>query len=186
MQGQASDNQATGQVLGGSEKAPVKIEVFSDFQCPACRELYLNTIVKILQEYPQKDRVRVIYHEFPLKMHKYSRQAARYSEAASRLGRQKLLPVMEVLFTDQAQWGLDGNIDASVSKVLSSEDLKKLKRIMEDSSIDTRIEEELQLGQTKEIKSTPTLILTYPGKQQKKEGYISYPIMKQFLDTILD
>jgi protein-disulfide isomerase len=182
---QSPANETTGQTLGGSAKSPIKIEVFSDFQCPACRALYLDTIIKVLDEYSSKDQVCVIYHEFPLAMHQYSREAARYSEAASRLGRQKLLPVFKVLYADQAQWGQDGNIDASVSKVLSREDFQSLKKIMQDPSINTVIEKELQLGQLKEIKSTPTMFISYSGKQQKVEGLVSYLVIKPFIDKNL-
>ena len=82
---------ASGQILGGSKNSPVKIEVFSDFECPACRELYLVTIRQVLQEYSSKDKVCVIYHEFPLSSHRYSRRrplggggTARTPETAAR------------------------------------------------------------------------------------------------------
>ena len=79
-----------GQLLGGSLNSPIRLEVFSDFQCPSCRQFYLETIQPVLQEYSSKDKVCVIYHEFPLNQHPYARQAALYSEAASRLGREKM------------------------------------------------------------------------------------------------
>lgn len=70
------------QCLGGELDAPIRIEVFSDFECPACREFYLNTIRPVLKDYCSLDKVCVVYHEFPLQGHKYSRQAAQYSKAA--------------------------------------------------------------------------------------------------------
>jgi protein-disulfide isomerase len=180
-------DQATGQILGGSLKSPVRIEVFSDFQCPGCRQFYLNVIQQVLQEYSSKDKVCVIYHENPLQGHQYSREAARYAEAAARLGRQKLLAVYLALFTDQAQWGQDGKLEATISKVMSREDFQKLKNLMQDSSIDTAIEKELQLGKLKEVQSTPTMFLYYKGKEKKVVGAdISYLVMKQFLDQILN
>jgi|WetSurMetagenome_2_1015567.scaffolds.fasta_scaffold81932_2 protein-disulfide isomerase len=178
-------DQASGLLLGGSLKAPIKLEVFSDFQCPACRELYLYTIKKVIQDYSGKDKVCVIYHEFPLQMHPYSRQASRYIEAVSQLGQQKLLAVFNVLFTDQAQWGKDGNLEASLSKVLSREEIQTLKKIMTDASIDATIEKEIQLGNAKEVTSTPTMIISYSGKQQKVSDPVNYITMKQFFDQIL-
>ena len=112
--------------------SPLRIEVFSDFQCPACRELYLGTIRQVLQDYSSKDKVCVIYHEFPLAIHPYAKEAARYSEAAGRLGLQKLLPVYDSLFTDQQQWSKDGSLELTVSKALPSEDVQKLKKIMQE------------------------------------------------------
>lgn len=180
-----SAENGSGQVLGGSPNSPVRIEVFSDFECPACRELYLATIRQVLQEYSSKDKVCVIYHEFPLRSHRYSREAARYSAAAGRLGRQKLIPVIDSLFMEQANWSQDGNIEKTVAKALPREDFLKLKQLMQDPSINASIEKELELGVQKKVTSTPTIFVYYTGRQQKVEGYVTYPVMKQFIDSIL-
>lgn len=175
----------SGQILGGSTNSPIQIEVFSDFQCSACREFYLSTIRQIIQEYSSKDKVCIIYHEYPLAVHKYSRDAARYSEAASRIGVRQLLAVMDSLFMDQAKWSLDGNIEPSIAKALSREDFQKLKKIMQDSSLNLAIEREVSLGNKNQIKSTPTMFIRYPGKQQKVEGLVTYVVLKQFIDAII-
>jgi protein-disulfide isomerase len=180
-----SEDSPSGQILGGSLNSPIKIEVFSDFQCPACRELFLGTIRQVLNDYSSKDKVCIIYYEFPWASHKYARSAARYVMAASRMGRQKVLPIMEALYIDQAQWSQDGNIDASISKVLSPEDFKKLKGIMQDASINTTIDKEVQLGTLKKVDSTPTMFISYSGKQQRVDKLITYPVMKQFIDSIV-
>ncbi len=180
-----ADDAPPGQLLGGSLNSPVRIEVFSDFQCPACRDLYLNTIRKVLQDYSSKDKVCVIYHEFPLPMHQYAREAARYSEAAGQLGQQKLLPVFDSLFNDQAQWAKDGSLELSVSKAVAGEDFQKIKKLTQDASITTNLEKEILLGTKRDIQSTPTMFISYPGKQQKVEGVVTYDILKQFIDSIV-
>ena len=180
-----STGDAPGQILGGSPSSPVRIEVFSDFQCTACREFYLGTIRQVLQDYASKDKVCIVYHEFPLAMHKFSRNAARYAEAAGLLGVQRLLPVMDSLFMDQAKWSQDGNLDAAVSKVLSNEDFLKLKKLMQNPSINQGIEREIQLGIKQQIKSTPTMFISYSGKQQRVEGLVTYLVLKQFIDSII-
>jgi protein-disulfide isomerase len=174
-----------GHILGGSPTAPVRIEVFSDFQCSACREFYLGTVRQMLQEYASKDRVCIIYHEFPLAGHRYSRNAAQYAEAAARLDGQKLLPVMDALFMDQAKWSQDGNIDASISKTMSREDFLRLKKIMQSPGINQAIESGYQLGVKKSIKSTPTMFISYSGKEQKVEGLVTFLVLKQFIDSVL-
>lgn len=180
-----SADEAFGNVLGGSVNSPIRIEVFSDFQCPACRDLYLGTIRQVLQDYSSKDKVCIIYHEFPLSIHQYSREAARYAEATARLGQEKLLPVMDSLFTDQAQWSQDGSLESSVSKALSRDDFQKVKKMLQDPSINSEIEKEVQLGLKREVKSTPTLFVHYIGKEQKAEGVVTYPVLKQFIDQVI-
>ncbi len=174
-----------GQILGGSLQSPIRIEVFSDFQCSACREFYLGTIRQILQEYSSKDKVCIIYHEFPLRGHRYSRLAAQYSEAAALLGVQRQLAVMDALYMDQAKWSQNGKLEESIAKALPREDLMKLKQIMQSPSIDAKIDRDLQLGLQQNIKSTPTMIITSPGKQQRAEGYVTYPVLKQFINSTL-
>jgi protein-disulfide isomerase len=178
---------ASGLVLGGSPNAPVKIEVFSDFQCPACRELYLDTMRPVIADYCSKNRVYLVYHEFPLStIHKYSREAARYAEAASRLGRKKLLMVFDSLFMDQEKWSLNGNIEASVAKVLSRAELEKLKAILHEPSIDATIDKEISVANKKGIKGTPTFILSAAGKKtEKADGPLPYPAMKAAIDKLL-
>lgn len=165
--------------------SPIRIDVFSDFQCPHCRELFLGTIRPVLSEYASKDKVCVIYHEFPLSSHQYSREAARYSEAAARLGTQKLLTVLDSLFTEQTQWSKDGNLAATISKALPSEDFAKLKQLLQDSSINAGIEKEIQLGLLNDIQSTPTMLISYIGKKQRVEGLVTYEVLKQFIDSIV-
>jgi protein-disulfide isomerase len=175
----------SGQILGGSVNSPIQIEVFSDFQCSACREFYIGTVRQILQEYSSKDQVCIIYHEFPLAIHKYSRDAARYAEAAARMGVKQLLAVMDSLFMNQAIWSQDGKIEALISKALAREDFQKLKNIMRDSSINLAIEREIDLATKSQIESTPTMFIRYTGKQQKVKGLVTYVVLKQFIDTIM-
>jgi protein-disulfide isomerase len=184
MLARASED-APGRILGVSLNSPVRLDVFSDFQCSACREFYLTTIRKVLQEYSSKDKVCVVYHEYPLSYHQYSREAARYCEAAWRLGLPKLLPVMDEIFKDQAQWSQDGSLESSVAKVLSNDDLLKVKKIMQDSSVDEAIEREIRYATKYKIAATPTVLISYIGKQQKVEGLITYLVMKQFIDSIV-
>jgi protein-disulfide isomerase len=139
----------------------------------------------VLQEYSSKDKVCVIYHEFPLSIHQYSKEAARYSEAAAHLGQQKLLAVYDSLFTDQQQWAKDGSLELTVSKAIPGEDFQKVKKLMQDPSVAAEIEKEIKLGIDKEIQSTPTLLIRYLGKQQKVEGVVAYDVLKQFIDSIV-
>ena len=66
----------SGDCVAGNPSSPVKIEVFSDFQCPACRTFYLNTMRTIIPEYADAGKACVVYREFPLQMHSHAREAA--------------------------------------------------------------------------------------------------------------
>ena len=171
--------------LGGSLDAPVRMEVFSDFQCPACRTFYMDTVTQVLKQYASDDKICVIYHEFPLAMHPYGREAARYSLAAQRLGRKKWLAVLDALYIKQPQWSLDGKIDAALMGVVSAEDFARIKRTLQEPSIEETIARDIALGQKREVKSTPTTFVTVLNKQQKVEGPLEYQVWKRFFDGII-
>jgi len=176
-----------GQVLSGSEASRVRIEVFSDLQCPACRELFTNTLKPLMETY--QDEVSVVYYEFPLAMHKYARQAAQYVAAAAKLGQQQVLSVYEAIFNDQRYWAANGNLEDSVSKALYAEDFLKITQIMQDADsmadINETIEKELQFGKRKGVNSTPTMFISHGGREQKVEGNLPYQALKLFLDPAM-
>jgi protein-disulfide isomerase len=178
-----------GHILGGPTNAPIRIEVFSDFECPGCRALYLDTIRKVIQEYSTKGKVCVVYHEFPLRMHKYSREAAKYAGAAAKIGPSTLMKVMDALFMYKDYWESDGKIEQEIlkSKALSPEEFTKVKEIMKTSaaSIDTEIEKDILLGQQMGVTETPTFFTYYKGKQKKMVGVVIYLVMKEFLDEVI-
>jgi protein-disulfide isomerase len=80
----------------GSKTAPVVVEIYSDFQCPACKQLFLNTTQKVMDNYVSTGKVYLVHRDFPLPMHAYSRVAASYSRAAAHIG--KCEPVEQALF----------------------------------------------------------------------------------------
>jgi len=173
------------QCLGGAPDAPIRVEVFSDFECPACREFYLNTIRPVLKDYCSLDKVCVVYHEFPLPGHKYSREAARDSKAAQRLGRKQWLAVMDALYENQQKWFQNGSVDDVVFKALGADDYFRLRRMLLDPSIDAAIESEIAMGQRKEVTSTPTMFVYAIGKEQKAVGGLPYAVLKGFFDSIV-
>ncbi|MEJ2245188.1 MAG: thioredoxin domain-containing protein [Acidobacteriota bacterium] len=176
-----------GKILGGSLNSPIRIEVFSNFGCSACREYYLRTIKKVLKEYCSVDKVCVIYHDYPFKSHKYDREAARYAEAAFRINRETMLEVMEALYKEQANWSQDGRLRDAIAKALPKDVYEKLMQIAKDPGIDTIIEEQYALAMEKGLKSTPTSFIFYSGKQQKKvEQNIVYVNLKNYIDKVLE
>ena len=171
--------------LGGDLSAPVRIEVFSDFECPACREFYLNTIRPVLKEYSSVGKVCVIYFEFPLQGHKYARQAAQYAKAAQRLGRKQWTTVMDALYENQDKWNLNGSIDDTVFKALGPEEYFSLKKLLLDPSVDAAVKSEIALGEKRGVNSTPTSFVYAIGKEQKVAGPLAYPVLKNFIDGIV-
>jgi len=173
------------QCLGGAPDAPIRLEIFSDFECPACRQLYLESVRPVLKEYCSLDKVCVVYMEFPLQGHKYSRQAARYAKAAQKLGKKEYQVVVDAIFQNQEIWVKDGSVDDVVFKALGSNSYVNLKKLLLDPSIDAAINAEQAEGEKREVKSTPTLFIYALAKEQKVEGPLPYFVLKDFFDRIV-
>lgn len=167
----------------GPVTAAVRIDLFSDFQCPACKALHEQTIKRVKEEFAQTGKIRLVHHDFPLPQHKYARPAAILAAAADRLG--KYDAVADALFHQQESWGQSGNVDAVVDSVLTPEERKKLREIAKDPAILANIERDVQLGERMKVGSTPTMIVTHDGKPNPVVGVVSYPVFSKYLNTIV-
>ncbi|MGA8072891.1 MAG: thioredoxin domain-containing protein [Candidatus Acidiferrales bacterium] len=190
----------------GSKSAPITMEVFSDYQCPSCKMLYEQTLKPLINEYVATGKVYLIHRDFPLPMHKYSTDAARWVNAGARLGR---YPEVEAaLYDNQEAWSADGNIQKFVAAALSPADFKRAEKMVEtcvaestgikpasatsspqgghECSIDAAIAKDKALGNTVPITQTPTYRFYYKGQPYPPTpGYVSWPILKQFFDSLL-
>lgn len=181
----ASWAEESGDCVRGTSNAPIKIEVFSDYQCPACRAFYLETMRTVLTEYAETGKACVVYREFPLNQHAHAREAARYGHAAMRVGVRPWALVTDALFNSQDQWAQTGDIEAVVSKALTGPDLAALRKQLEDPSLDGAVGADVALGQQRGVNSTPTFFITAKGKTEKVAAAIRYPILKRYLDSLL-
>jgi protein-disulfide isomerase len=173
------------QCLGGTPNAPIRVEVYSDFECPACKQLYLETMRQVLKDYCIPDKVCLVYHEFPLSGHKHSRQAARYAKAAQKLNQKAWQTLVEALFINQEKWSQDGSVDDVAFKALGADQYFTLKKLILDPAIETEIDAEVAVAQKLEVQSTPTFFVYAPGKEQKVVGFLPYLMLKDFFDRIV-
>jgi protein-disulfide isomerase len=93
----------------GIPVAAITIELFSDFQCPACKVLHEQTLKPLIADYVDKGKVYLIYRDFPLPIHAYARQAACLACAAAHIG--KYERVADALFANQDAWSKDGRVE---------------------------------------------------------------------------
>lgn len=167
----------------GSKNAPVTMEVFSDYQCPACKTLFTTTNRRLMDDYVTSGKVYLIHRDFPLPMHAYSRVAARYARAAAQLG--KVEPVEQALFQNQEKWEQNGDLDGIVASVLSAAEMTKVRALVKGGTLDAMIDKDYALGQTYRVNQTPTTVFHCKGQTYPYSGIMTYDILKQFLDQLL-
>jgi protein-disulfide isomerase len=167
----------------GSKSAPLVLEVFSDFQCPACKSLYTSTNRQLMDNYVSAGKIYLIHRDFPLPMHAYSRVAAQYARAAAHLG--KAEPVEQALFQNQEKWENTGDVDGTVAAVLSPAEMTKVRALAKGGTLDPLIEKDLALGRMYNVNQTPTTIVHFNGQTYPIVGVQSYQVLHQFLDQLL-
>jgi protein-disulfide isomerase len=167
----------------GSKTAPITMEIFSDFQCPACKQLYKTTNRPLLDGYVNTGKVYLIHRDFPLPMHAYSRLAASYARAAAHIG--KFEAVEQALFQNQEQWEGSGDVKGTVAGALSAADMKKVQALVDGKSLEPLIDKDKQAGQLVPINQTPTTVFHSKGRTYPYAGLMSYDILKQFIDQLL-
>src|SRR5580658_9367712 len=164
----------------GSKNAPIVMEVFSDFQCPACKTLFVSTNRQLMDNYVNTGKVYLIHRDFPLPMHAHSKVAAEYSRAAAQIG--KLEPVQEVLFQNQEKWEQTGDVDGTVASVLSAAEIAKVRALVKGGTLDAGIDKDSALGQLYRVSQTPTTVFHSKGQTYPFAGVMTYDMLKQFLD----
>jgi len=169
----------------GNPSAPVRIDVYSDFQCPACKNFHETVLPTLIKDYVTSGKVYVVFREFPLQMHPYSREAAGYAVAASQVG--KYNQVSDALFQAQQNWSANGKVWDTVAAVLTPVEQKKVQALAKDPAVLAQVQQEVELGNLNKINQTPTI---YVSKGARKYPYTgpdrsNYPFLRALIDDLI-
>jgi protein-disulfide isomerase len=167
----------------GDRKAPVMIEVFSDFQCPGCKAFHDGEFQRIMTEYVVPGKVYVVYRYFPLQMHAFGRPCAEYACAAARVGRYQ--KVADALFAQQQAIAKNGKVEEVVNSVLTPSEAKTVKSLLKAPEVQREIQADLDEGAQVPVAGTPTLWVTHRGKSQAVSWPMNYALFKSYIDTLL-
>ena len=137
----------------GTAAAAIRIEVFSDFQCPHCKELYEKTLTPLIKDYVDTGRAFLVHRDFPLPNHQYAFPAACYACAAERIG--KYQEVCDVLFRKQESWAVTGKVDETACSVLTPAEAAKVRALAKDPVILAQIEKDVDLGTKARLAADP-------------------------------
>jgi protein-disulfide isomerase len=141
--------------IKGDPNAPVTLVEFSDFECPFCARADPG-IKELAAKYPQK--LRVVFKHFPLSFHETARPLAIASMAAQEQGR--FWEFHDVLFKNT---GSLQATDAAIEGYAKSAglDLARFKRDRQEKAdaYNRRVDDEIALGNSVDVRGTPTLYI---------------------------
>jgi len=169
---------ADGDIVLGSDKAPVTIIEYASMDCPHCAHFTTTTYPELKSRYIDTGKVRYIFREFPL-----HQIAVAGSMLARCAGNDKYMAVVEVLFAKQLDWVVEqplqpleglakqfGFTDQSFNECLTNKKLEDDILAVRDHAIE-------KLG----VNSTPTFFIN--GK--KLVGDVSIDQMAKEIDPYL-
>ena len=169
----------------GDPKAPLLIEVFSDFECPACKYMHDKEVPEIMKDFVDKGKAYMIYRYDPLQMHQHSRQAAELVCAAAQTG--KYVQASNALFANQESWSKNGRVAETLDAVLTPDERKKVRTLLKAPAVQTAITHDMEEAVALQVPGTPTLVITYQARRYPLTGpgVMQYTWIKSFLDGLL-
>ena len=145
----------------GSDKAPVTIVTFTDYQCPSCASMH-PALERLVKE--NGDKVRLVARDFPLTQHADAFKAAEAAEAAREQG--KYWEYVAVLLRNQSSLG--------VEKLKSFASELGLDRTRFDAALDSgkfaeTVQQDVDEGIKLGLKGTPSLFIN--GRRVTAKDY---------------
>jgi len=157
----------------GPVDAAVTVIEFSDYLCPACRKAHEAT-GKVKEIY--KDRIRWVFKDFPLAMHKWAEKAAEAARCAGEQG--KFWEYQDVLF------GSKEELDPARLKRYAGElglQADRFGECLDSGKYKSAVEADIETARKAGINSTPTFVID----GVPTPGAISLQKFQQLLDDAL-
>jgi protein-disulfide isomerase len=151
----AAKESGEGHVLGPAD-APVTLQEFGDFQCPPCGRLS-EPINQLQRDY--KEKLRLVFRNFPLINHLHARDAAYAAEAAGLQGR--FWEMHDVLYREQAVWSNSADTRALFAAYAGYIGLntERFKLDMDSEKVKERVDADQKQGLSLGVKNTPTIFV---------------------------
>jgi protein-disulfide isomerase len=163
----------------GSPTAAVTVEEFADYQCPTCAATHpkmkeINSIYG--------SRIKFIYRNFPLPMHKHGYEASVAAEAAGLQG--KLWEMQNQLFTNQQAWS-NAPDARSIFKEYAQKiglDVDKFENDSLGLAAKQRVDADLERARALKVQGTPTIFVN--GREIPVQQF-DVTTMRQVIDAEL-
>ncbi|MGK7345247.1 MAG: thioredoxin domain-containing protein [Candidatus Nitrospinota bacterium M3_3B_026] len=155
----------------GDPDADVRVEIFSDYECPHCRKMEAE-VDKIRENHPN---VLIVYRDYIIRGHKISPVAASYVNAlAFTSGREEYLEARRKVFENQES--LYGYLKPLLEEMEFTDDLKR--------KVTAKVNADMKRAEALGVYLTPTMAIYHGGKlAQIIRGYKPYEKIAAFLSA---
>ena len=169
-------------VVLGSDKAVVKIKIFSSLTCPHCANFHIKVVPKIKKEYIDTGKVQLIFIDFPL-----DQVAFNASKILHCLDKKKQIAFLDIIYETQTKWTNGSNvsdINENLKKIVKNLGISSAKfdkclinEVISDKILNGRIDANRKYS----INSTPTIVIN--GK--KLEGSVSFKNIEKEIEKLI-
>lgn len=155
---------AKGGLLWGDVEATTTIVMFSDIECPFCKQFHVKTYPTLKKEYIDTKKVRFVVRHFPLSFHKNAMPAAKHVVCARAQGDEKARALYERLF-ERTQMNATGI--ASAVGAVDGLDAKALKDCVAADKTQAAVEADMKVGTDAKVSGTPIFLIVGPSGTSK-------------------
>lgn len=163
----------------GADTAPVTIEEWADFQCPACGQFARTTVPQLLSTYIANGQVKLVFRNFAF-LGPESQAAAEAAECADEQG--KFWEFHDRLYASQAGENRGAFSKANLKRMGDALGLgASFAACVDSGRYAERVQGDTKAGEAKGVRATPTLFVG----DRKIEGAATYDQLKSVLDPLL-
>ena len=169
-------------VVLGSDKAIVKIKVFSSLTCPHCANFHIKVVPEIKREYIDTGKVQLIFIDFPLDQVSFNA-----SKILHCLDKTQQITFLDIIYETQMKWTNESNMDdinknlKKIVKNLGISSAKFDKCLIDEAISDKILNGRIDANQKYSINSTPTIVIN----EKKLEGSVSFKNIKKRIEKLI-
>ena len=143
----------------GPADAKVTLSEFGDYQCPACAKYHPVVKDQILPKYEGK--LKFVFLNYPLPIHKNAQAAAQAAEAVGLQGSDKFWKMHDILYERQADWEKEKDPKSKFESYAkeSGANLDQYKKDLDSQQVIDIINQQAALGDAFKIPGTPTFFV---------------------------
>lgn len=167
----------------GRVDAPLRIEIWADFQCPFCRLLSHGIEPELVRTYAVPGRARIIYRDFAF-LGQESVNAAVAARCADRQG--AFWRYHDLLFASQQgenQGGFRREILLGLAR-FASLDMVAFEGCLADPTVAAAVAAETEEGRRLGVDSTPTIRLVGPAGSELLRGISSFEAIAAAVERV--
>lgn len=157
----AKDINIDGAPFLGEVTAPVTVVAFSDFECPHCAKMG-PVFEELLDKYPAS--IKIVFKNFPLKIHPLAAPAAKAALAAQQQG--KFWQYHDLLFANRTKLTPESFVDFAAKLGL---DVARFKKDMAGWGVRMQLEQDMLDGRKAGVDGTPTVFVN--GRLVKNNSF---------------